>query len=165
MRGKIRSALWAMVRHWAENGCATSKVEHGSFREWGHVVGGIVESLGMESPLHEVSLLRGGDTDLSDMEALLQDIWTAGADGEDVVQDGAGALAIRPKDLMARARALGLFTRFLSDEEPAGSVAQKERAIFGKICYRFEGKILECGIRFSKSATSREHRKYLLERR
>jgi hypothetical protein len=49
-RESIISALYAIVKHWWENGAKPGKVPFTSFPEWSEVVGGIMESVGWDNP-------------------------------------------------------------------------------------------------------------------
>jgi hypothetical protein len=166
MRGKILSALWSLVEHWITEGRPSSSVHNGSYREWGHMVGGIVECLGLLSPLNEVKLDRGGDTDLEDMEVLLSMVWEDGPSEEDDIQRlPCGGLSVKSGTLLDRARVAGLFTQFVSEDEPSGSGLAKQRAIWGKVLFRFTGRTMRSGIKFLKTShESRANRRYLLQK-
>jgi hypothetical protein len=49
-RRRMLAALWAMVRHWGEQGKPEGSVVRGSFETYSRLLGGIVESCGYEPP-------------------------------------------------------------------------------------------------------------------
>src|SRR4029077_12213002 len=70
LRPKILSALWALIRSWHQAGEPKPKVEHGTFRSWSLVIGGILEHAGFASPCTQSVIATGGDTQTRDMENL-----------------------------------------------------------------------------------------------
>lgn len=167
-RVEILSALRAIVMHWDAIGQPTAEIGHGSYREWGDVVGAMVECLGLSSPLEYVEIDSGGDTDMADMEKLLAEVISRGSVTAEESGDVAamleedGRLSVRSAHLMAVAREMGLFASILSEDEPSGSAGVKERALFSrKILGRFVGRTMMTGVKLSKSEhASRAHRRY-----
>jgi hypothetical protein len=148
-RGEILAALWALVRHWDAKDRPRASKTHGSFPEWGHVIGGMVEAAGGVCPLERVKLMSGGDTVLDEFDAL-------------VASAGAFKDHWEPHELLGRARSMGLFAWFLSDSEPtADKEARYERAKFASICHKFRGRLMPSGYSFSSQGDGHS-RFYLL---
>jgi len=86
MRPQILAALWAMVREWDKAGRPRPKNTHASFIKWSHVIGGILEFAGYQSPTLPPDLRNGGDTVTKDFEELAKHMGTPGegspADGK-----------------------------------------------------------------------------------
>ena len=60
-RTKMLSALWAMVRYWAEEGMPDAPRRMASFVDWTNVVGGIVHQCGFGDPFAPAQLADAGD--------------------------------------------------------------------------------------------------------
>ena len=60
-RTQILSALWALVRHWADEGMIRGPRAIPSFVEWSRIVGGIVYAAGFGDPFEPAQLLDAGD--------------------------------------------------------------------------------------------------------
>ncbi len=77
LRGALLAALWALVREWAvagRRGCSGSRA---GFQKWCATFGGIVEFAGFGNPLEaRPDELGGGNTDFSDMLALVEKLAT-----------------------------------------------------------------------------------------
>lgn len=71
-RGRILSALWALVREWDEAGRPLSKTTIPGFETWSEVYGGIVEFAGFGSPLVRPQLAHGGNDWKRDLMAMLE---------------------------------------------------------------------------------------------
>lgn len=166
-RREILSALRAIVENWDHAGQRGATIRHGSYREWGDVAGAMVEQLGLLSPLKYIEVDSGGDTDMVDMERLLDEVIRR---GELVSDDGAtlaartadGRLAVKSAYLMSVAREIGLFSSLLAEDEPGGSAGVKERSVFSRrILERFVGRAMMTGAKLEKSShSSRAHRMY-----
>ena len=73
-RGKILSALYALVRNWIDGGMQGGKIKFTSFPEWARVCGGIMEAAGYTSPCTPdiETLAFGGDSETDDMKQLFE---------------------------------------------------------------------------------------------
>jgi hypothetical protein len=60
-RSDMLSALWAMVRFWAENNMTPAPRRIASFVEWTDVVGGIIFTCGLADPFAPAKLADAGD--------------------------------------------------------------------------------------------------------
>jgi hypothetical protein len=74
VRGRILSALWALVRAWDEAGRPMSKTTIPGFETWSEVYGGIVEHAGFGSPLVRPKLAYGGNDWKRDLMAMLEEL-------------------------------------------------------------------------------------------
>jgi hypothetical protein len=77
-RELVLSSLFALVRHWIEQGMKPGSQPFSSFPQWASVCGGIMESAGYDSPCQhdkEISLL-GGDSETEDMKQLFQLVYS-----------------------------------------------------------------------------------------
>lgn len=73
-RGRILSALWALVRTWDQAGRPMSKTTIPGFETWSEVYGGIVEHAGFGSPLVRPQLAHGGNDWKRDLMAMLEEL-------------------------------------------------------------------------------------------
>lgn len=55
-RGRMLSALWAMVRDWHAAGMPAGKVVRGSFERYSRMLGGVVEAAGYENPFQRAEI-------------------------------------------------------------------------------------------------------------
>ena len=70
-RSDVLSALYALVRNWVDRGMPKSKQPFASFPEWQAVVGGILETAGIGTPLQNDTLNAiGGDEETNSMRQL-----------------------------------------------------------------------------------------------
>ena len=72
-RAKFLAALWAIVRHWSENGMpAFKEARHTSASQWASVVGAIVNHLNPDlQPFVKRTFSLGGDESTAALEALI----------------------------------------------------------------------------------------------
>lgn len=188
VRGKILSALWALVRCWDEAGRPLSKTTIPGFETWSGVYGGIVEHAGFGNPLVRPTLAYGGNDWKRDLmvmlEALADDIKTpdlAGViDSEQIAEREAEAKKRTSreytfKDLIECCRELDCFTSGITGREyrDKGSdkvvfeVDAKTRSTLGKYFgAQFGGRVgtLSDGrrVRFGSRGKQRHHR-YVVE--
>jgi len=71
MRPKILAALWAIVRHWNEQGRPLPSRGHTAFPSWANIIGGIVEAAGFACPLQTANVTAIADPDGEDMRRLV----------------------------------------------------------------------------------------------
>ena len=73
-RGKILSAIYSLIRNWADKGSSKGTKPFASFPEWADVCGGVMEAAGYDSPCDKSDdpLLLGGDTQTKDMKELFE---------------------------------------------------------------------------------------------
>lgn len=77
LRGSLLSALWALVREWAAAGRPACSGSRAGFQKWCATFGGIAEFAGFGNPLEaRPDELGGGNTDFSDMLALVERLAT-----------------------------------------------------------------------------------------
>jgi len=73
-RKNMLSALWSMVRYWAENGMPEAPRRIASFVEWTNVVGGIVSTAGFGDPFAPAKLSDAGDKWQVEWETLFSNV-------------------------------------------------------------------------------------------
>ena len=71
VRQDMLSALWSIVVHWDAQGRPVGQRSLPSFEEWSSLVCGIVTCAGFGDPLQNRDASNAGDTDTSDMRALV----------------------------------------------------------------------------------------------
>lgn len=73
-RGKILSALYALVRNWINKGSPKGSLPFASFHEWAEIVGGIIETAGYKNPckMSEELQISNSDTETDDMKQLFE---------------------------------------------------------------------------------------------
>ncbi len=70
-RADVLSALYTLVKNWVEKGCPRSKQPFASFPEWMAVVGGIMESAEIGTPMqNDILNAVGGDQETMSMKQL-----------------------------------------------------------------------------------------------
>jgi hypothetical protein len=165
-RSNILSALWGLVANWVDKGCPDGKSTNLSFPAWGRVIGGIMEAADLLPPSIALETSRGGDEDLSDFDAMLRTLLEDPPVIDGFVLVEREKAHITAGALMGYARHMGYFPGLLDVEEPsADRDKRKERAIFGKICHRFTGRVLPSGWKFAVSDhESRANRHYIISR-
>ena len=151
-RGKILSAIYALVRNWIEKGSPDGKIKFASFPEWARVCGGIMESAGYNSPCkpHTYELETGGDQETLDMKKLFE-----------------YCHIVRPNSPLSR-----IDIRNIVEENPEEEIfsyldfkVHKDKVRFGIILGRFIGRVLS-DIRFIKlnKTTKKENERFLFKR-
>ena len=71
---KILAALWAMARHWDEQGRPAPSRGHSAFPAWAKIIGGIVEAAGFGCPLETANVTAIADPDSEDMRQLVSEM-------------------------------------------------------------------------------------------
>lgn len=73
-RGKILSAMYALVKNWTKKGKPEGSKPFTSFPNWASICGGIMEAAGYDSPcgIDKESLELAGDSETSDMKQLFE---------------------------------------------------------------------------------------------
>ena len=71
LRGKIRSALWALVKHWDKANRPACSSTSPSFQDWSNMIGGIVEHAGYSCPVAMQDTALSADAELKDMTKLV----------------------------------------------------------------------------------------------
>jgi hypothetical protein len=76
-RGRIISALYALVRNWKDKGMPEGTVNFASFPEWAKICGGIMESSGYGNPCvqDKAVVLVEGDNETQDMKILFEKVF------------------------------------------------------------------------------------------
>ena len=77
IRGEFLSALWAIVRFWAENGRPSGAAALQGFQEWSEIFGGMVQLAGFEDPLQPMKEDASLDPQFEDMRALVTSLLSA----------------------------------------------------------------------------------------
>jgi len=126
-RGKIISALHALVRNWFDKGCLNGTIPFSSFPEWARICGGIMENAGYDSPCVSDSetLAVGGDVETRDMKALFERCYE-----------------LRPNEWIDKSSINSIVQ---SDEDMFGYLdfsKKSDQTNFGKKLTRFTGRIL-----------------------
>jgi len=73
-RSEILSAIYALIRNWYEKGMPLSKKPFASFPEWMAIVGGILESAGLKSPVVDNDVMDnvGANVEIREMRKLFE---------------------------------------------------------------------------------------------
>lgn len=141
LRGRILSVLWAIVREWVGDGCRKGSGRHGTFQAWADVIGGMVERLGMKSPVAAPCLRNPVEPDLAAFDVLLPLVMEEAREQGRTIDP----LLMGSRELMEKARGLGAFG-FLSEVEPDDDKAKRaECTAWGRRVERFEGLRFPCG--------------------
>ena len=76
-RGKIISALYALVRNWRDKGSPKGKLPFASFNQWASICGGVMEAAGYDSPCvpDEGIVSVAGDTETVEMKKLFEECY------------------------------------------------------------------------------------------
>jgi hypothetical protein len=128
MRPQILAALWAMVRHWNEQGRPQASRSHSAFPSWANTIGGIVEAAGFACPLETANVTAAADPDGEDMRALVE----AMAETRKAHTFG---------EVIELARKQGLFESTIGT---AGDTDRRERTAFGHMLTRYhERRVLD----------------------
>jgi hypothetical protein len=80
MRPTILAALWALVRHWDEQGRPKPSRIKGGFESWSEIIGGIVEATGFGCPLVAGEVAITSDPDTEDMRRLVEAMAALGSE-------------------------------------------------------------------------------------
>ena len=130
-RERLLGCLWAIVKNWSDSGCPIGHVKHGTFRQWGEVVGSICEHIGLLSPLSPPKLREPADRDLGPFQRVLEKAMLEYLDERAEFRSG---------ELMEVARLLGEWD-FLDEDKPSDGSKElrAERKIFGDMIGRFIG--------------------------
>lgn len=118
-RRQILSALWALVRHWDEQGRPDAPRRLPRFEQWGEIIGGIVTAAGFADPLEPAQLEDAGNTRDVHWSRLMAAM-AGRIEGESATW--------RLTDYAAEARRLGLFAEILEDAE--GTMAKMQKKDF-----------------------------------
>lgn len=130
-RGAILAALYALVRHWNDDGRPTpSRVQPG-LAEWSQVIGGIVEHAGYACPI-PLPTAPTLDPVIEGMERLVA-----------LLADRVRAATFR--DVVRVCRAHGLFEHCLPLDRDLG---EGERRVFSALLKRYDGMRFRGGITF-----------------
>jgi hypothetical protein len=131
-RADILAALWAVIKEWDSKGRPEGSLGHQSFPRWAKVFGGIVESMGLPSPLTRPS--ESPDESLRDMGILVSGLM------EEILEPEIGRI-FPSSELMEEARRRGLFAWILAEEKPESDAVRKERGKFAVVCTRFKNTL------------------------
>lgn len=99
------AAMWAMVRHWHEQGSPAPTSKLPTYQTWANVVAGIVEAAGFADPLQRAELTAGGDSSRTEFRTLLEAARAANQDKRSIL--------LRLPDWAALARHQGLYHQVL----------------------------------------------------
>jgi hypothetical protein len=127
MRPKILAALWAMVRHWDENGRPAPSCGHSAFPTWANIVGGIVEAAGFTCPLKKANVTATADPDGEDMRSLVKEMASDPA-------------PLQFSDLVNLAHEHGLFTNIIG--ESGDDLGRREKSAFGRLLARYDNRLV-----------------------
>jgi hypothetical protein len=156
-REVLLGCLWSIVQNWAEAGCPRSQVKHGTFRQWGDIIGGICEHIGLPSPLSPPKLREPADRDLGPFQRMLVKAMTG------VLED---VSEFRSGELMEFARGLGEWD-FLDEDKPSDGTKElrTERKIFGDMIGRFIGNKFPNGYSIHRTGhVGRSNRRVVVHR-
>ncbi len=138
-RSDVLSALYALVQNWVEKGMPKSKQPFSSFPEWIAIVGGILESAGIGTPMQNDTLNSiGGDEETRGMKQLYEEaiaFW-----GQEWVAKSTIFVEIQNPN----SNFFGLFS-YLDWEKNPGSAKMR----FGKILSKYVRRIFS-GIRMEE---------------
>ena len=145
-RDQVLSSIYALVKHWDNNGRPPGTVPFTSFHEWASICGGVMESCGYDNPCTaDTSLQIGGDDETAHMKELFErcyEMWPSSEITKNellrVCQPGDGEELSLYGDNF-------LFPE-LKLEERSGQTK------FGKVIHKFVGRILS-GIKLSVANT------------
>jgi hypothetical protein len=127
MRPKILAALWAMVRHWDENGRPASSCGHSAFPTWASMVGGVVEAAGFSCPLATANVAAIADPDGEDMRLLVKEM-------------ASKSVPSSFSDLVKLAHEHGLFTNIIG--ESGDDLGRREKSAFGRLLARYDKRLV-----------------------
>jgi len=147
MRGKILSALWALVRHWDAKARPGPSRGHSAFPTWAEVVGGIIEAAGFSCPLSTADVSATADPDSEDMRSLVKEM-------------SAKSAPLTFAEVVTLAQQHGLFESIIGTD---ASLDRREKSAFGRLLARYDHRLVwEC--RFVVEGQART-RRYKIESR
>ena len=146
LRPTILAALYSLVRDWAEAGKPVPTKLNSNFKVWSEVVGGIVEHAGYGSVTAAPTIMAAGDPNEADMATLAAKLF-----------EERQAIAVTFAELVATARAHGLFPSILNAEQRQANTA------FGRFLTGQDQRIFGDGLRFVIIGTGHA-RRYAIRR-
>jgi hypothetical protein len=153
----LLGCLWSIIQNWAEAGCPRSNVKHGTFRQWGDIIGGICEHIGLPSPLSPPKLREPADRDLGPFQRMLVKAMESELGEKAEFKSG---------ELMEIARGL-LEWDFMDEDKPADGTKElrTERKIFGDMIARFIGNKFPNGYSIHRTGhVGRSNRRVVVHR-
>jgi hypothetical protein len=157
-RPVLLGALWSFVRNWVAKGSKPGRTEPHRYSEWGRVIGGIVEAIGLEDPFTKPKLTFGGESTADAFEKIFRVI----RQDEELIK--ANPQFVKPADLLEYARRAGVFAWFLDSEAPDEATQsgekqlRSERRRFASQCRQIAGRRFPSGVRFDQQGDGRDKR-------
>lgn len=142
-RCQLLAALWALVRHWDEQGRPKPEKLKPSFEQWSEVVPGIARAAGFEDCLKPAPLAQAGDERRKDMRELLLELAREGKPGEEIEYEFCEIIEVaRVNDLFREV--LGFkFIRGSMGEDDVHEPTPASKSKMGKILTAYKGQVFK----------------------
>ncbi len=142
-RGRILSALWAMIQAWDHAGRPGPSRGHASFPHWARIIGGIGEHAGFGCCLETAEIAAAGDTEGRDMRSLMATLTQAN-----------DLILVSFDEVVVASRDHGLFADIIGTE---GELDRREKSRFGKLLGRYDRRSVG-GCRFTLQGKGKTRR-------